>query len=182
MNSIPDKGTIVEHKEYGKGIIIGNDAVNDLYVDFFGITRIFPYPESFDKGYLHTSDYEDIIEFKDTDKFILIKTSEEAKNNASKDYPNANNEELTYHAVRASWHLSLKTAQKYKYVIGTINGIVIGCYKNCRWYQESESRIAFEGEKADDDFCNRYMNKRIPSKYRTKGAANPCRYVLEVSS
>ena len=42
MNSIPDKGTIVEHKEYGKGEVYKVDIDNDLHVDFNGVKRIFP--------------------------------------------------------------------------------------------------------------------------------------------
>ena len=110
--------------------------------------------------------------------YILIKTSNDAVENARNNYPNASEEELIYHAVRASWRLSFEKAKKYSYVIGSINGIVVGCYKNCKWEKdEASNRILFEGEPADPEFCNKYMNKLIPDKYRKKGMANPCTYV-----
>ena len=83
------------------------------------------------------------------DRYILIKTSQQARENAREWYPKASEEELTYHAVRMAWRLSLDRAKKYKFVIGSINGIVVGCYKNCKWSKdESGTRIKFEGEEA----------------------------------
>ena len=73
---------------------------------------------------------------------------------------------------------TLNWEKKYKFVIGSINGIVVGCYQNCKGRKdESGIRIKFEGEDADKEFSKKYLGKRIPDVFRQKGAANPCTYV-----
>ncbi len=112
------------------------------------------------------------------DKFILIKTSQDAIENAREKYPDASEEELTYHAVRAAWTMSLDRAKQYQYVVGSINGIVVGCYQNCKWKKAKGSeRILFEGEKANQKFYKRFIDKRVPDEYRKKGCAIPYRYI-----
>jgi hypothetical protein len=112
------------------------------------------------------------------DSYILIKTSHVAIENSRKEHPEASEEELIYHAVRGEWKLNLNNAKKYSYVVGAINGIVVGCYRNCKWKKnDSGMRVLFEGEKADDEFSKKYLGKRIPDEFRLKGAANPCMYV-----
>lgn len=113
------------------------------------------------------------------DKFILIKTSQDAIEIARDNYPNASEEELIYHAVRAAWKMSLDRAKHYEYVVGSIKGIVVGCYQNCKWKKSKEdpSRILFEGEPANQEFSERFMDKRVPDVYRKKGCAIPYRYI-----
>lgn len=50
-----DIHSVVHHKLYGDGEVIKITA-NNIYVSFGGKNRIFPYPESFDKGYLSTDE------------------------------------------------------------------------------------------------------------------------------
>ena len=50
------KGTKVRHKEYGKGTVTGRSNYCNLYVKFETGTRIFPYPDSFEKGWLTIED------------------------------------------------------------------------------------------------------------------------------
>lgn len=113
------------------------------------------------------------------DRFILIKTSQKAIEIARDNYPNASEEELIYHAVRAAWKMRLDRAKQYKNVVGSINGIVVGCYQNCKWKtsEEDPCRILFEGKTANQKFCERFMGKRVPDEYRKKGCAIPYRYI-----
>lgn len=50
-----DIHSVVHHKLYGDGEVIKITA-NNIYVSFGGKNRIFPYPKSFDKGYLSTDE------------------------------------------------------------------------------------------------------------------------------
>lgn len=158
-------------------------AVEAALIDCFpGLTNIQSGHDS-DYGVINTQTLiknlsVETYKIDPNDRYILIKTSQQARENARERYPKASEEELTYHAVRMAWRLSLDRAKKYKFVIGSINGIVVGCYKNCKWSKdESGTRIKFEGEEADKEFCKKYFRKRIPDVFRQKGAANPCTYV-----
>ena len=112
------------------------------------------------------------------DRFILIKTTPGAIENARNVHRDASEEELIYHAVRAAWKMNINRAEQYNYVVGSINGIVVGCYQNCKWKESEEAgRILFEGEPADQKFCERFLGKRVPDEYRKRGCAIPYRYV-----
>ena len=96
-----------------------------------------------------------------------------------------------YDAVRAAWVVDPKRANG-RLVLAHDQGLVVGVFRaTTGWFpatpdkfpfvseRELEDRIryGFEGVKAEDSVANEYMNKRVPSEYRKRGAANPIRYI-----
>lgn len=115
--------------------------------------------EDFERFVLAT-DYEEPLE-----DYVLIKTSVNAiQANGS-----------LYDATRMSWRASLEKARKYKYVLSVISGIVREVYE-ASWYREESGRIAFNGEVSTNENLRSLIGKRIPEKYRQKGAVNPFIY------
>ena len=97
-------------------------------------------------------------------------------------------ERSLYDATRCAWKLNVEKAQKADYVLAVTNGIVIGVFKPLKWMVTTASnfpniligdfpnRFGFEGEEAPREIKAIYMNHRVPSSFRKKGAANPIRY------
>lgn len=119
---------------------------------------------------------EQYAEPEDID-YLIIKTSEGRVNYCIEDYQLQTYQDGLYEATRAAWRLSLSKAQKYKYVLSVIGGIVKEVYEVEQWLpSEHEGRIEFEGHIAQKDIRDYFYNKRIPDKYVKKGAANPALY------
>lgn len=97
------------------------------------------------------------------EKYIIIKTTPDAIN--------ANGS--LYEATRKAWRASRDKAEKYKYVLAVVYGIVREVYEAENWFQMGD-RIAFRGEPTTA--LASLKGKRIPAKYRTKGNANPFLY------
>lgn len=115
-----------------------------------------------------------------SDKYVLIKVKEEFLEQRKKDLniDENNFEEILYQTVRSAWTMKLDNAKKYPYVLGVINGVVKGVYKVNTWqkHQFIENRIEFIGEKANEDMCKKYLDKRIPERFMKKGASSPFFY------
>jgi hypothetical protein len=100
------------------------------------------------------------------DKFMIIKIKPEISNSRG-----------TYNATRYSWKINYKKVIHYPLVLSVINGIVREVYKVYKWVQsEIKSRYYFEGIVADQENRAKYINKKIPSKFRKKGLASPVLY------
>mgnify|MGYP006873149445 CR=1 FL=1 len=99
------------------------------------------------------------------DNYIIIKTSPTAINNNGS----------LYEATRRAWRAKLTTAMHYNYVLACVYGIVREVYKVEKWFQYSDTRIAFEGSPTNDSI-SQLKGFKIPSYYRVKGAANPFVY------
>ena len=95
-----------------------------------------------------------------------------------------------YDAVRYAWVLDPKKAQQAEFVLAHVHGLVKGVFKPIRWMEATAAnfpgfqaidphRWGFEGVEADEAISKQYLGKRVPDKYRAKGAANPVRYILE---
>ncbi len=86
-----------------------------------------------------------------------------------------------YEAVRGVWKLNLKRAEKHKLVLAHINGLVRGAYRPKEWmedmYEDFPGRIGFNGTKAETEVWEKYVWKRVPTKYRIQGARAPARYL-----
>jgi hypothetical protein len=132
-----------------------------------------------------TDSPNDIEEFNDKCMIIKIKpaTIRGRKNDV-------------YDAVRWAWKANLKRAERADYVLAVETGTggrIIGVFKPEKWYkataendkryghflneggsEETEKRIAFQGERADKNAMNRYLNKFLPLEFRT--SQNPVRY------
>ncbi len=103
---------------------------------------------------------------------------------------NTYSERGCYDAVRHAWPLSLKNAETYQLVLARLHGLVVGAYRPTEWKPATpenfpdlehkgitaiRDRIGFVGEEAEPEILNKYVNKRVPAKYRN--ARNPVRYL-----
>lgn len=110
-------------------------------------------------------------EFNDGDRLLLIKITDESIEIGGN----------IYEAVRKSWVLAPTRANRADYVLAVKSGIIVGIFllDENKWQREEDSnRYYFEGiEIRNDAVARRLLNRRIPDRYRKKGAANPIRYV-----
>ncbi|MXY45764.1 MAG: hypothetical protein F4Y44_02040 [Chloroflexi bacterium] len=92
-----------------------------------------------------------------------------------------------YEAVRGCWKINKNKAKYYKLVLAHYRGLVRGAYRPIEWLpgtkenfpdagNDEPDRIGFVGEEAEREVRDKYVGKRVPAKYRKKGAANPIRY------
>lgn len=103
---------------------------------------------------------------KDID-YIIFKISQERIDN-----------EGIYNATRSAWVLDKNKAEKYKYALCVVDGIVKGVFEVDSWQTNinEPKRIEFNGKEAPDTISSIFLEKRIPEKYRQKGQANPALY------
>lgn len=95
-------------------------------------------------------------------------------------------ESSLYEATRFAWKLSPSKASDAEVVLAVYQGLIVGAFTATEWLEattenfpgrESEpGRYAFIGKEADQEMTNLYVGKRIPKKYRERGAASPVRY------
>ena len=96
-------------------------------------------------------------------------------------------ERSIYDATRFAWKLSASKTKQIEYVLAAVQGIVVGVFVPYMWKKATVSnfpefnlerplRYGFVGAEADESIKEMYLRKRIPSKYRQRGAANPIRY------
>ena len=92
-----------------------------------------------------------------------------------------------YNATRFSWKISKKKVEDVEYVLAVIQGMIVGVFKPLKWMEanmenfpefgeEVPGRIAFVGEEAERGVKEMYMRKRVPDRFRKRGAANPVKY------
>jgi len=107
---------------------------------------------------------------KITEKVIIIKIRQDVVDEKDGDI---------YNAVRSCWKLCEDNAKKTDYVFAVVDGLVKEVYENIKWNKNSEctDRLEFVGNRSLE-LEKKYKDKRIPEKYRQKGAANPCRYTF----
>jgi hypothetical protein len=98
-----------------------------------------------------------------------------------------------YDAVRGCWCVSLDKARNFKLVLAHRLGVVVGVFRPTEWLpatknnfpwlpEDLPSRIGFVGHPAELAVESLYIKKRVPDKFRRKGAANPVRYISEMTS
>ena len=93
-----------------------------------------------------------------------------------------------YDAVRCAWKIDPKKAEKYNLVLANLRGLVVGVFRPTQWLRgtienfpgletvDLADRWGFIGEPAEAEVWDTYVRKRVPKKYRRRGAANPVRY------
>ena len=96
----------------------------------------------------------------------------------------ANKREL-YDAVRFAWKIGSK-AEAAEVVLAVEKGLIIGAFIPKKWMQataqnfpgrgDEPDRRGFEGVEAGQELASLYVDKRVPDKYRQRGASNPIRY------
>ncbi len=94
-----------------------------------------------------------------------------------------------YDAVRAAWKINPDRAATYRLVLAQRRGIVLDAFRpigpwipatkaSFPWLEEDRpGRWGFAGEPADVETAQAYVKKRVPDRYRLKGAANPIRFI-----
>ncbi len=82
-----------------------------------------------------------------------------------------------YEAVRRSWQVNRKEADKAEYVLAVINQIVRGVFTDCKWKESSEDipsakgKSEFVGREVFGEIADQYVGKLIPPEYRKRGMA-----------
>ena len=93
-----------------------------------------------------------------------------------------------YDAVRYAWKINIGRAQKFNLILAHHRGLVVGAFRPKTWLEatrenfpsyesESPGRWGFVGEDAENKTARIYIGKRVPDKYRARGASFPVRYV-----
>lgn len=97
------------------------------------------------------------------------------------------NEEISlYDAVRFAWRINVEKAKKVDYIFAVERGIVVGVYIAKEWKKATpanfpfnryvKGRFGFNGVEADEEIKEKYLNKRLPTDFRKKGASYPLLY------
>ena len=95
----------------------------------------------------------------------------------------------TYDAVRTAWPVNVDRARQYNLVLAHVRGLVVGAFRPRQpWIEATKenfpgllgddipSKRGFVGEEAEEGIWNYYVGKRVPARYRKKGAAFPVRF------
>ncbi len=145
-----------------------------------GLANIVSGAGSNDFGVMHADEISrryEAVEAKFHHKAIMITIN------------NTATEQSVYDATRYAWVIDIKRAKRAEFVLAVRNGIIVAVFKPDAWYpadaeyfpgfQPIPSRSGFVGSVASDEISEKYVHKRVPDKYRKKGAANPIRYTYE---
>lgn len=97
-----------------------------------------------------------------------------------------------YDATRYAWKISKKWAKEAEVILATMQGMIVGAFIAHDWLAATVAnfpgravgdgvpgRLGFVGEEAPNDIKSLYVGKRVPDKYRKRGAANPIKYTWE---
>lgn len=90
-------------------------------------------------------------------------------------------------ATRYAWKVDVKKAKEAKYILAVDQGIIVAAFIADEWlpantenfpkFEPAPGRYGFKGHEAPPEVRGRYVDKRVPSNMRKKGAANPIKYV-----
>ena len=97
-----------------------------------------------------------------------------------------------YEAVRYAWKIDPSEARRAELVLAVQQGLIIGAFVPTKWVKATTSnfpgtiedrpgRWGFIGHEAPDVVAKLYLRRRLPDRLRKRGAANPVRYVFEIS-
>ena len=94
-----------------------------------------------------------------------------------------------YDAVRWAWKINRSKVAQYKLVLAHVRGVVVGAYRPLEWLpatrgnfpelagvSDAPDRWGFNGEPAGQEDWDYYVRKRVPGRYRRRGAQSPVRY------
>ena len=96
-------------------------------------------------------------------------------------------ERSLYDATRYAWKISKTKAAQVEYVLAAVQGLIVGVFKPFEWKEADvenfpefginrPGRIGFVGAEAEDSIREQYLRKRVPDRFRKRGAANPIKY------
>jgi len=152
--------------------------VESALIDAYpGLTNIVDGPGGSDFGSMHA---QEIIDRYSADpavfkhRALLISVNRSAS------------ERSLYEATRFAWKLSKGRAKQAEVVLPSIRGLIVGAFVPDEWLEatidnfpgreDRLGRIGFIGHDAPREIRELYVGKRVPDKYRKRGAANPIRY------
>lgn len=91
-----------------------------------------------------------------------------------------------YEATRRAWKLNKSKAEEAEVILATVKGLVVAAFVADEWlnataenfpgFEDLPGRIGFVGKEAPEGIIKLYVGKRVPNKYRKRGASNPVRY------
>ena len=108
-----------------------------------------------------------------------------------KNYPEVvRGKKSLYDAVRWAWEVNPEREAERNLVLARYRATVVGAYRPGRWLEATDEsfhnlpgwhvpevlRYGFHGKPAEREVQDKYVRKRVPDRYRLKGAANPIRY------
>jgi hypothetical protein len=113
------------------------------------------------------------VDSLDNPRYIIIKTTKWRLDDLEGSYA-----ERLYFATRHCWKISPRNAKKHPYVLSVIDGVVKEVYKVEKWnlVNDGRGRYEFEGQVAEPEIRNIFLEHRIPQKYRKRGQASPVLY------
>lgn len=92
-----------------------------------------------------------------------------------------------YEAVRYAWRINIDRARNAEVVLANRQGIIVGAFVAQEWLPATEQnfpgrgavagRHGFHGHSAPSEIANLYIQRRVPTEYRVRGAVAPVRYV-----
>ena len=99
-------------------------------------------------------------------------------------------ERSLYDATRYAWKISKAKAKQAEVILATMQGLIVRAYIAHDWLpatatnfpglaEDAPGRLGFVGEEAPDEIRKLYVGKRVPDKYRKRGAANPIKYTWD---
>ena len=157
-------------------------AVEDALIDAYpGLTNIVSGTYSNDYGVMHA---KEIISHYCAEpavfqhKALLINVNRSATDTA------------LYDATRYAWKINKAKAEQAEVILATRQGLIVGAFiSRGEWLEATAAnfpglateggvldRFGFIGEEASDELKKLYIGKRVPDKYRKRGAANPIKY------
>ena len=94
-----------------------------------------------------------------------------------------------YEATRYAWKVSRAKAKLADLILATRQGVIVGAFVADDWLEATAEnfpgreavpgRLGFMGREASLEIKRLYVGKRVPDKFRKKGAANPIKYTWE---
>jgi hypothetical protein len=99
-------------------------------------------------------------------------------------------ERSLYEAVRYAWKIDPAKAARADVILATVRGVIRGVFVADKWLpanpenfpdrwtddDEPNVRHGFIGREASVDVKVRYVGKRVPQRFRKRGASNPIKY------
>ncbi|MCX5632772.1 MAG: hypothetical protein NTW93_03735 [Phycisphaerae bacterium] len=95
-------------------------------------------------------------------------------------------ERSLYDATRYAWKISKSKAKQAEVILATLQGLIVGAFVADDWLDATAAnfpgranlpgRLGFIGREAPPKIQALYVGKRVPDKYRKRGAANPIKY------